>query len=140
MIRILVADDHPMVRLAVSQVIEQANEDWKVCCEVSDGQAAVEKAAEMKPDLAMLDFAMPNLDGITAGQRIRAISPNASVLVCTFMVTPHFEALVKASGLQGVVPRADTKRLIAEIRRLLSRTHPLAPSKTELTAGTDRVR
>lgn len=120
MVRILVADDHQMVHLEVSQLVEQADKNWKVCCGVSDGRQAVEKAAELKPDLVMLDFAMPNMDGITAGRQIRALSPKTSVLVYTFIVTPQLEAFVKASGLQGVVPKADTKALIAEMRRILS--------------------
>ncbi|MGA9882940.1 MAG: response regulator transcription factor [Candidatus Acidiferrales bacterium] len=131
MIRILIADDHHMVRLAVSQLVEEADENWKVCCEVGDGNAAVEKSAELKPDLAMLDFAMPDLDGITAGQQIRALSPDTSVLVYTFMVTPQLQAFVKSAGLQGVVPKADTGALIAEIRRVLSAARTAKSSRTE---------
>lgn len=120
MIRILVADDHQMARLAVSQLIEDADRNWKVCGEVADGVTAVEKALELKPDLVMLDFAMPDLDGITAGQKIRALLPNTIVLVYTFMVSPQLEKFVKSVGLQGVVPKADTKALITELRRVLS--------------------
>ena len=120
MVRILLADDHQMARLAVSQLIEEADKDWAVCGEVSDGREAVEKAAELKPDVVMLDFAMPNLDGITAGRQIRALLPNTSVLVYTFMVSPQLEAFVKSVGLQGVVAKADTKALIAELRRILA--------------------
>lgn len=137
MVRILLADDHQMARLAVSQIIEQADENWKVCCDISDGQQAVERAAELKPDLAVLDFAMPNLDGITAGQRIRAVSPNTSVLVYTFMVCPQLEALAKGSGLQGIVPKADTKALIAEMRRVLSNSHESAFEDNKSIAQAD---
>ncbi len=119
MVRILIADDHPKGRSAVSQLIEEADENWKVCCEVSDGDAAVEKAAQLRPDLVMLDFAMPKLDGITAGQQIRALLPDTSVLVYTFLVSPQLESFVKAVGLQGVVPKADARALIAEMRRIL---------------------
>jgi len=103
----------------VSQLIEGADENWTVCCEVSDGNAAVEKSAELRPDLVMLDFAMPKLDGIAAGRRIRAMLPNTSVLVYTFMVSPELEKFVKEVGLQGVVAKADTQALIAELRRIL---------------------
>jgi two-component system response regulator NreC len=119
MVRILLADDHPEGRLAVSQLIEEADENWKVCCEVADGDAAVRKSAQLRPDLVMLDFAMPNLDGITAGQQIRELLPNTSVLVYTFMVSPQLERFVKQVGLQGVVAKADTQALIAEMRRIL---------------------
>lgn len=120
MVRILIADDHQMVRLALSQIIEEADEHWKVCYEAIDGNEAVKKAAELRPDLVMLDFAMPDLDGISAGKRIRGVLPDTPVLVYSFMVTPQLEAFVRASGLQGVVSKADTKALIAEMRKVLS--------------------
>lgn len=120
MVRILVADDHQRVCLALTQIIERADNDWRVCCEVGDGKAAVQKTIELKPDLVVLDFAMPDFDGISAGQQIRALSPNTPVLVYTFMVTPQLEALVRASGLQAVVQKPNTSGLIAEIRRSLS--------------------
>lgn len=120
MVRILIADDHQMVRLALSQIIEEADEHWKVCYEAIDGNEAVKKAAELRPDLVMLDFAMPDLDGISAGKRIRSVLPDTPVLVYSFMVTPQLEAFVRASGLQGVVSKADTKALIAEMRKVLS--------------------
>jgi DNA-binding NarL/FixJ family response regulator len=120
MVRILIADDHQQGRLAVSQLIEEADENWKVCCEVSDGDTAVEKAAQLRPDLVMLDFAMPKLDGIAAGRQIRSLLPNTSVLVYTFMVSPQLERFVKEVGLQGVVAKADTQALIAAMRSILA--------------------
>jgi two-component system response regulator DesR len=120
MVRILIADDHQMARLALSQLLEEADKDWKVCCDVGDGKSAVAKALELRPDVVMLDFAMPDLDGIAAGRQIRAHLPNTSVLVYTFMVSPQLEKFVKSVGLQGVVPKADTKALITELRRVLN--------------------
>jgi DNA-binding NarL/FixJ family response regulator len=127
MFRILIADDHQVGRSAVSQLIEAADKGWKVCCEVSDGNAAVERSADLRPHLVMLDFAMPKLDGIAAGRRIRAILPDTSVLLYTFMVSPQLERFVKDIGLQGVVAKADTRALIAEVRRILS-ARPLSPT------------
>jgi DNA-binding NarL/FixJ family response regulator len=134
MVRILIADDHQQGRVAVSQLIEAADENWKVCCEVSDGNAAVEKSAELRPDLVMLDFAMPKLDGIAAGRQIRAILPNTSVLLYSFMVSPQLEKFVREVGLQGVVEKADTLALIAEIRRILG-SRPLSRT-TEIFSPT----
>lgn len=130
MVRILVADDHHEGRMAVSQLVEEADENWKVCCEVSDGKAAVEKAAQFRPDLVMLDFAMPKLDGIAAGRRIRAMLPDTSVLVYTFIVSPQLERFVKEVGLQGVVAKADTRGLIAEMRRILE-SREVSPSSAQ---------
>jgi DNA-binding NarL/FixJ family response regulator len=134
MVRILIADDHQEGRSAVSQLIERADENWRICGEVSDGNAAVEMSVELRPDLVMLDFAMPKLDGITAGQQIRAVLPNTSVLVYTFVVSPQLEKFVKEVGLQGVVEKADTPALIAEIRRILG-SRPLS-STTEVFSPT----
>lgn len=128
MVRILIADDHQMVRLALAQILEQADQNWRVCFEAMDGNEAVQRSLEMRPDLVMLDFAMPDLDGISAGQRIRRRLPDTPVLVYTFMVTPQLEAFVKASGLQGVVAKADTQALIAEVRRVLSLAPCSAPN------------
>lgn len=130
--RILIADDHQQGRLAVSELIEAADENWKVCCEVSDGNAAVEKSAELRPDLVMLDFAMPKLDGIAAGRQIRAILPDTSVLLYSFMVSPQLEKFVKEVGLQGVVAKADSQALIAELRKILE-SRPLS-STSELVS------
>lgn len=138
MVRFLIADDHQQGRLAVSQLIEGADENWKVCGGVSDGNAAVEKSAELRPDLVMLDFAMPKLDGIAAGQRIRAILPDTSVLLYTFMVSPQLERFVKEVGLQGVVAKADTRALIAEIRRILE-SRPLSPARELVSPGRDSL-
>lgn len=126
MVRILVADDHQMARLALSQLIEETDKNWKVCCDVGDGKSAVAKALELRPDVVMLDFAMPDLDGIAAGRRIRALLPNTSVLVYTFMVSPELEKYVKSVGLQGVVPKADTRALITELRRVLNSASSLS--------------
>lgn len=127
MVRILIADDHLMARLALSEVIERADRNWKVCCEAEDGRQALEKAAELKPDLVMLDFAMPHLDGVAAGQKIRAALPRTPVLVYSFMVSPRLAAFVKSAGLQGVVDKANTQSLISEIRRVLSRENATRP-------------
>jgi DNA-binding NarL/FixJ family response regulator len=134
MVRILIADDHQQGRAAMSQLIERADENWKVCCQVGDGNAAVEKSAELRPDLVMLDFAMPKLDGIAAGRQIRALLPKTSVLLYTFMVPPQLEKFVKEVGLQGVVEKADSGALIAEMRRILG-SRPLPPT-SELVSST----
>ncbi len=59
-IRILVADDHPLVRSTLSSLIRNSRDNWEVCGEAEDGQAAVQMAVELKPDLAILDFRMPH--------------------------------------------------------------------------------
>jgi DNA-binding NarL/FixJ family response regulator len=119
-LRILVADDYKMVRTAVSQLIRNSHEDWKVCWEAEDGQAAVEKAVEAKPDLVILDLRMPRRDGMSAGREIRARLPNVLILIFTLMDSPQLEQEAAAAGFQGVVQKTEATSLISAIRNALS--------------------
>jgi len=66
-VRLLIADDHDVVRRGVRTIIEE-NPNWKIVAEASDGQQAIEKANEFKPDVAILDFSMPKRNGLEAAR------------------------------------------------------------------------
>lgn len=119
-VRILVADDFPGVRTAVSRLIHDSHEDWQVCCEAQDGQAAVDKAVEEKPDLVILDFRMPGRDGISAGREIRALLPHVRILMFTMIDSPYLEAVSAAAGFQGIVQKSRCAALIPAIRNALA--------------------
>ena len=74
MTRILIADDHEVVRSGLRKILE-AHPDWEVVAEVADGRDAVRKVAETKPDVAVLDYSLPLLNGIEATREIRARTP-----------------------------------------------------------------
>jgi DNA-binding NarL/FixJ family response regulator len=86
-IRILIADDSLTVRTGLKMLL-QLHPDWTVCGEAEDGQDAVKKAAELKPDVILLDISMPALDGLSAAEIIRRDAPDAEILIVT-----HFESL-----------------------------------------------
>jgi DNA-binding NarL/FixJ family response regulator len=86
-IRILIADDSLTVRAGLKMLL-QLHQDWTVCGEAEDGQDAVKKAAELKPDVILLDISMPALDGFSAAEIIRRDAPDAEILIVT-----HFESL-----------------------------------------------
>jgi DNA-binding NarL/FixJ family response regulator len=86
-IRILIADDSLTVRAGLKMLL-QLHQDWTVCGEAEDGQDAVKKAAELKPDVILLDISMPALDGLSAAEIIRRDAPDAEILIVT-----HFESL-----------------------------------------------
>jgi len=118
-IRILLADDNDRVRPMLSNVISEADPNWEVCSEVGNGQLAVEKAAELKPDLVVLDFSMPVLDGISAGRKIHAMLPDVPVLLYRFVASARIENAAKEAGIDAVIEKADFRKLVAEMRKLL---------------------
>ena len=79
-IRILLADDHVLVREGTRELLER-EPDLEVVAEADDGQQAVHLAAELKPDVAVLDAAMPGVNGVEAARQIKAVCPATAVLI-----------------------------------------------------------
>ncbi|HYP59492.1 MAG TPA: response regulator transcription factor [Thermomicrobiales bacterium] len=106
MIRILLADDHEIVRRGLREVLE-THPDWEVCAEAENGREAVERAREHRPDVAVLDLSLPELNGLEVTRRIRRESPNTEVLVFTVHDSEElvFEAL--SVGARGYVLKSD---------------------------------
>src|SRR3954467_1128262 len=80
MVRILLADDHDMVRRGVRSLLE-AHPGWQVCGEATNGREAVSLAARLKPDIAVLDLEMPELNGLEATRQIKRKLPATEVLI-----------------------------------------------------------
>jgi CheY-like chemotaxis protein len=117
--RILVVDDSREVCATLRQVLKRADANWEVCGDANNGYEAIEKAVELKPDLILLDMAMPQLDGISAARMIRAKLPEVPILIYTFMNNPFIEEMAKQAGAQGVVQKGNLAALVAEIGRVL---------------------
>src|SRR5256885_11597480 len=81
-VRILIADDHQVVRTGLRALLESKS-GWQVCAEAANGREAVEKAGQLKPDVAVLDIGMPLLNGVEATRQIRKLSPQTEALILT---------------------------------------------------------
>jgi len=99
-IRILIADDHAFVREGTRRILEQ-EPDLEVVAEAGDGEEAVRLASDLKPDVAIIDVAMPKLDGIEATRRIKALCPAVAVLVLSAYDDDQFVFGLLEAGAAG---------------------------------------
>lgn len=116
--RILIADDNPHVRHALRTLLEH-NPDWQVCGEAVDGRDAVSKAKQLTPDLVVLDFLMPGLNGLEAAREIHKSVPSTRMLMCTMYLSPQLTEVAKSSGVQGAVPKTGIAHLTKGIEAVL---------------------
>ena len=80
LLQILIADDHGVVRKGLRTLLE-SKRGWKVCAEATNGRKAVQETGRHKPDIAILDISMPELNGVEATRQIRQLCPKTEVLI-----------------------------------------------------------
>ena len=102
--RILIADDHSLVRKVLKTTLEN-HSDWQVCGQATNGLEAVQKAAELHPDLIILDFAMPVMDGLGAARQILSASPSVPILIFTNYYFPSLLLEADSVGVRQVIDK-----------------------------------
>lgn len=118
MTRILIADDHDVVRSGVRAILE-TQEGWTVVGEAADGKEAIDQALATRPDVVVLDYSLPVLNGIEATRQIRARVPGAEVLIFTMHDTATLVREVLEAGARGFLLKSDARRfLIAAVESL----------------------
>jgi len=117
--RILIADDHAMLRKTLKLLLE-SHADWKVCDEAENGLEAVEKAAELKPDLIIMDLAMPVMDGLSAARKISASFPQIAIVVHSHYAFPSLVSEAEEIGVRQFVRKGDSPdELFAAVEAVL---------------------
>jgi len=120
-LRILIADDHEVVRKGIRSLLE-AHPGWEVVAETANGRDAVSSAVRLKPDVALLDIAMPGLNGLDATRQILTDAPNTRVLILTMHDTEQVVRDVLAAGARGFLLKSDAGRdLVSAVEALQSR-------------------
>lgn len=127
-VRILVADDHQVVRTGLRSLLESKSE-WEVCAEAANGREAVEKAATLKPDVAVLDIAMPLLNGVEATRQILKASPDTAILILTMHDSDSLIQEVLGAGALGYVLKDDADRNLIAAVEALSNHKPYLSSR-----------
>ncbi|PYU19415.1 MAG: DNA-binding response regulator [Acidobacteria bacterium] len=129
-VRLLVADDHDVLRRGVRAILEE-NPNWKIVAEARDGQEAIERANEFKPDVAILDFSMPKRNGLEAAREILRNLPQTKILILTIHDSDVLIQEMRQAGVHGYVRKHDSDRdLISAIQALVSNKPFYLPAMT----------
>ena len=116
MIKVLLADDHPLMLLGVSTMLQGCLE-IEVCGTASDGAAAFEMAADLKPDVLVFDIVMPVLDGISLARKMRAEIPDVALLALSSDTSQATMEQLLNIGIDGFLPKtADDLTIVEAIR------------------------
>jgi len=129
-VRLLIVDDQELVRTGLRTIL-QGVEDFEVAGEAADGLSAISQAAQLKPDLVLMDIRMPHLDGVEATARIRASEPAPRViLLTTFDLDQYVYAGLRAGASGFLLKDTLAAELVAAIRAVLAGDAVIAPSAT----------
>jgi DNA-binding NarL/FixJ family response regulator len=127
-IEILLVDDHAMFRAGIRALIE-AEERMKVVGEASSGDEAVDRVRELKPDIVIMDLAMPGSNGLEATRRISALELNTSVLVLTVHAEEEYLVPVVEAGASGYLTKTSADTDLLEAIRVVARGQVFLPPK-----------
>src|SRR5580692_6783410 len=133
-LRILVADDHQVVRTGLRALLE-TERGWQVCAEAANGREAVEKAGELRPDVAVLDIGMPLLNGVEATRQIHKLSPKTEVLILTMHDSDLLVQEVLEDGARGYILKDDADRNLLAAVDALRRHKPFLSSRVSDVAA-----
>lgn len=126
-IRILIADDHTIVRQGLARLLEE-QPDLKVVAESTNGQFAYEQSLVLKPDIVILDIAMPRMNGIEAAKRIRKDLPKTKILILSMYSHEHYIDELLEAGVSGYLLKDSSGRdIIKAIHAALRNETSLSP-------------
>src|SRR5690349_12602731 len=135
--RILIVDDHEIVREGLRTLLGQSHRNWEICGEASNGQEAIEAVRSLAPDLVVLDISMPGISGLQALATIRREGFKSPVLIFTMHESARLAGEIQHAGGQGYVLKSQAARdLVLAIEALFSggtffNSPPQAQSKKE---------
>ena len=117
--RILLVDDHQVVRRGVAGLIEDSNHEWEICGQMSTGREAVSAASTLRPDMIVMDISMPDMDGLEATRAILKENPGVEILILSMHESEQIVHDVLAAGARGYILKRDAgKDLITALEAL----------------------
>jgi DNA-binding NarL/FixJ family response regulator len=131
-VRILLADDHDLIRRGLKTLLE-SHPGWQVCGEANTGWEAVRKAEQLRPNIAIIDITMPELNGLEAARRIRKVSSRTEILIFSMHYSDQLIRDVLDAGVRGYVVKSDSAHdLLGAVEALSNHKPFFTPRATEL--------
>jgi DNA-binding NarL/FixJ family response regulator len=130
--RILIADDHEVVRSGLRSILE-AQPNWEVVAEATDGKEAILKAIATKPDVAVLDYSLPVFNGVEATRQIRVRAPETEVLIFSMHESETLMRDLLQAGARGYLLKSDAKQFLITAVQSLAAHKPFFTSRVSET-------
>ena len=116
--RILIVDDSNAVREQLRRLVER-NREWEVCGQAQNGREAIDRVVKDTPDLILLDYRLPVINGLQAAREIARLAPEARILLCSMHVSADLSEAARDAGCHGTVSKYDSRQIIAAMETLL---------------------
>jgi len=130
--RILIADDNPFFLKALRQLLERVDH-WEIV-EAHDGQEAISESLATRPDIVVLDLAMPVKDGLMSAREISKALPQTPILMCTMHASSQVEVEAQKAGVRKMFSKAESHAIVPAIQELLAAKPPAAEAISQLPA------
>jgi DNA-binding NarL/FixJ family response regulator len=117
-VRILLVDDNPSVRRYLRTILEQ-QESWQVCGEARTGAEALQKVVASPPNLVLLDYQMPDRNGIDIARQISELCPEVSILMVTLHLSRQLVEAARGAGVRGACAKQDIGSVVEAVEVLL---------------------
>lgn len=127
-IKVLVVDDHPVVREGVRLFLE-GDEEFEIVGEAENGEEALEKVEELKPDVVLMDLKMPGMGGVEATRKIKSKFPEVKILVLTVYMEDEYVKEALRAGAQGYLLKEASQEELKRAIRLVNRGESYIASK-----------
>jgi two-component system, NarL family, invasion response regulator UvrY len=118
LVRILVADDNPAVRHYLRALLEQQS-TWQVCDEARTGGEAIQRVKNNPPDMILLDFQMPDINGLDVARQITDIFPEIPILMVTIHMSKQLAEAAQKAGIRGACAKSDVGSIVEAVDALL---------------------
>lgn len=119
--RVVIADDHDIVREGIRRILTRLRPDWEICGEAGNGEDSVKLVNAFKPNIVVLDITMPGISGLEAARQITKLELGCRILIFTVHDSDWLRSEIRAAGAHGYVHKSQVARdLVAAIECLLA--------------------